>query len=67
MTGKPSLLAIVVMASATIISTAPATVQAGGADMLRQCIDSRSDEPNQEAVRSECMWKHWEQMASWGR
>jgi hypothetical protein len=61
------VLAIALMASAVLISTAPATAKAADADILKQCIAARSDESNQEHVRSECMWKHWEQMASWGR
>lgn len=67
MSGKFKLLAVSLLAGTVFVSMAPATVQAAGADKLNECIAARSDESNQEAVRSECMWKHWEWMASWGR
>jgi len=64
-TAKNRLIAAALLASSAFVSAAPAW--AADADILRECIAARSDQANQEAVRSECMWKHWDQMASWGR
>lgn len=58
-------MAATLLAGSAFISTAPAW--AADADILRECIAAGSDRTDQEMVRSECMWKHWDQMASWGR
>jgi hypothetical protein len=67
-TSKSRVLAVALfLATTTLGSTVPVVVHGADADILRDCIVARSDESNQEIVRSECMWKHWAQMASWGR
>jgi len=55
------------LATTALGSTVPVVAHGADADILRDCIAARSDESSQEIVRSECMWKHWAQMASWGR
>lgn len=68
MTKKTQSLAVAFLFASTALgSTVPVVVHAGDSGILKDCVVARSDESNQEIVRSECMWKHWAQMASWGR
>ena len=66
MSGKLKLLVVPLLTGTALISVGPGAAQASDADILKQCMTARAAESNQEIVRSECMWKHWEQMASWG-
>lgn len=67
MSKKINLAAVALLTGSASILAAPISARAADADFLSQCIEARSDESNREAVRSECMWNHWEWMASWGR
>jgi hypothetical protein len=67
MSAKINLAAAALLIGSASILAVPISARAADADILSQCIAARSDESNRELVRSECMWKHWEQMASWGR
>lgn len=59
--------AAALLGSVMIVCMAPADVMAGGGKMLQQCLAARANEPDQQQVRSECMWEYHEYMASYGR
>jgi len=61
------MVSIAVVGGAMALSVTPATVQAGGAQMLKQCLAERAGEPGQKRVQSECRWKYYEYMASYGK
>lgn len=67
MRSKVRMSAAALLGSVMIVSMAPVGVMAGGGKMLQQCLAARTNEPDQQQVRSECMWKHHEYMASYGR
>lgn len=64
---KFPFLAVTALVTATTTTMVPAVAQAGGAEMLRKCLESIEGAPNHEQARSMCMWKHYDYMASYGR
>jgi hypothetical protein len=46
----------------------PQVAWAGGAErsQYQQCLAESAIKPNETQARSECMWKHWAYMASYG-
>ena len=51
------------VAAASIMAQA---ALAGAGEEFRQCLASSALKPNERQARSECMWKHWDYMASYG-
>lgn len=45
---------------------APEAAQAGGAERFQKCLAESALKPNETIARSECFWKHWSYMASYG-
>lgn len=48
--------------------TVPQIAGAGEAERMyfQQCLAESPLKPNERQARSECMWKHWSYMASYG-
>ena len=61
------MLAAIVLGSAMAFSTVPATVQADGGKILKECLADCAKEPDQKRVESECRWEYYEYMASYGK
>ena len=60
---------IVAAAFAALLGTgalAPGAAQAGGAERFQKCLAESALKPNETIARSECFWKHWSYMASYG-
>lgn len=66
MTKLVMMKAIALSGVMVVASVAPQAAQAGGAERFRQCLEESALKPNERRARSECMWKHWEYMASYG-
>lgn len=65
---KPlQLLVVTAFVTVTTATMAPADAQAGGAERLRECLESIDGAADRELARSRCLWKHYEYMASYGR
>jgi hypothetical protein len=67
MVKKSTVWAVAFMSLTAVLSASPNVVWAGGAEVFRQCLADAANEPNQRRSRSDCMWKNWEYMASYGR
>lgn len=64
---KKSLLSAVLVSMVAVASLAPRPGSAGGVEKFRQCLAEGTDASDETRARSECMWKHWSYMASYGR
>lgn len=64
---RNTLLGAVLVSVVAVAPLAPQSAWAGGADKYRQCLSDGADAPDETRARSECMWKHWAYMASYGR
>ena len=60
-------LTAILLGSVMAVSMVPSMADPGGGKMLKECLDTRKNEPNQQQVRSECRWEYYEYMASYGR
>jgi hypothetical protein len=73
-TGAESMIRKSTMAAATFASlvlvgwSAPQISWAGEAErsQYQQCLADSANKPNETQARSECTWKHWAYMASYG-
>ena len=64
---KLMIIKAAALAGLTALTLAtPQAAQAGGAERFRQCLEESALKPNERRERSECMWTHWEYMASYG-
>lgn len=68
MNRKSSLMAAAFASLVLAGATVPQIAQAGAAERMyyQQCLAESPLKPNERLARSECMWKHWSYMASYG-
>ena len=61
------LLPAAFLLGASAIFAAPIAAHADDSEQYRRCLAKSANDANQEQARSECMWRHWDCMASYGR
>jgi hypothetical protein len=68
MIGKSNIVAAAFVSLVVAGTVAPQMAGAGEAERLQfqQCLADSALKPNETRARSECMWKHWSYMASYG-